>query len=252
MGNKKQNTVFVHAGTGKVIKREKYISNKVFFNKMYLLGDVLYDAKGNTLIENVLDVKEHQSYLEVENKVGYWLFDEKGKNFTLSHKKFEVFFNGWYAYFDENNVKKLINNTHDVIVTDFLEVYFYLNGWYTVKFLDEYALYGEDGSNIYTSPYEILVDDEHDRFIVCYNEDRISIFEKDLTPVILDVDAFISLENIYAIKRGDVIEIYHKANNSKKDKMLWRGSQDEFLSDVCIMDVNNDADVLVEQLLKSK
>ena len=144
-----------------------------------------------------------------------------------------------------------MNNKFETQIENFENVVFSANGWYVVKFAGEIALYDESGECIYSSSFEIGVDDEHNRFVVCYSEDRVSVFEKDLTPVVLDVEAFVSIENIYAIKRGDMIEMFANSTKNQKDKPIWRGTKDDFLSDVCIMDANNDAIVLLDKLLNS-
>lgn len=252
MEKQKQKTVFVHAGTGSVIERSEYTVNKMFFNKMYLLGDNLYDCLNKVMVNRPLSIREKANFLWVKGcDCYYYLFDCNGNRVAKSSKEIEVYNNGWFSYFDDNDIKKLLNDKFETQVENFEDVNFYANGWYVVKFEGETALYDESGECIYTSSCEIVVDDEHNRFVVCYSEDRVSVFEKDLTPVVLDVEAFVSIENIYAIKRGEMIEMFANSTKNQKDKSIWKGTKDDFLSDVYIMDVNNDADILVEKLLKS-
>ena len=251
MESKNQNTVFVHAGTGCVIERKEYAVNKMFFNKMYLLGDKLYDCLNKVMVEKPINIMEKADFLLVEGNKYYYLFDNNGNRVVKSLREIEVYHNGWFSYFDDNGIKKLFNNKFEIVIENFEKVNFYVNGWYVVKFDGETALYDESDEHIYSCQFEIDVDDEHNRFVVCYSEDKMSVFEKDLTPVVLDVEAFINIDNIYIIKRDNCIEIFANSTKGQKDKSIWKGSKDDFLSVVCIMDVDNDADVLIEKLLKS-
>ncbi|MBR5599225.1 MAG: hypothetical protein IKW39_04215 [Alphaproteobacteria bacterium] len=245
MAKTKQNTVFIHTTEGDVIERSE-CAVKTFFNKMYLLGNKLFDANDKVMIEKPLSIKEYPCYLQVNNQNCYYLFNANGKEIARSQKEIEVFFNDWFSFFDKSGIKKLVNSKGEIIVENFVEANFYANGWYTVKFMGEVALYDEDCMCIYSCPYDIVVDQTHNRFIVCYSENRISVFEKNLEPVILNAEAFISIENVYAVKRGNNVEVFLNSGKCNKDKIIWKGTKDEFLSDVCIIDADNNTGIFVE------
>lgn len=244
-----KNCGFVPDDKKNILERSNDGVSKVFFNKMFLLNNALFDANKKKIADNVLSVFEHECLLEVKVKNCFILFDKDGKKLASSLKKFTCFANQWYAFYDKKKERKLVNSENEVVITDFEDVFFYKNGWYVVKFNGEFALYDKNSTNITTSNYEIVVDDVNDRFMICYSEDKISVFEKNLNPLVLNVDAFVVIDELYAVKRGEKIEIFKTDKDAQKDKLVWNGDLTQLMSDDFFIDEMFKTDELLSKLL---
>ena len=72
----------------------------MFFNKMYLLGDNLYDCLNKVMVNRPLSIREKANFLWVKGSDCYYLFDCNG-NIEHINKRDYVFKNkntGYYLY----------------------------------------------------------------------------------------------------------------------------------------------------------
>ena len=85
--------------------------------------------------------------------------------------------------------------------------------------------------------------------MICYSEDKISVFEKNLNPLVLNVDAFVVIDELYAVKRGEKIEIFKTDKDAQKDKLVWDGDLTQLMSDDFFIDEMFKTDELLNKLL---